>query len=259
MPIANTRPHSPSLLRRAGRAWRTGLLALGLLAGAAIGLAAQPLTLHYQERPPYSSTGLDGLPQGLLVAPLKRALEAAGIAHRWASTPSQRQMALIQHGQGLDCGIGWFYSAERETLGRFSRPIYRNQPFQALVRIDRRFAAAPTAATLLADATQPLLAKEGYSYGVSLDTLIHAHPATVLRTTAESASMARMIAAGRAGWMLISPEEGGPLLVTLGIEPPPLRMLALAGNKPGPTRHLYCNRQVSAEVIARLDRGLVER
>lgn len=259
MPIVNIRSDPPSRPRRAGRAWRAGLLALGLLAGAGAGLAGQPLILHYQERPPYSSTGADGQPQGLLVEPLKRALQATGIAHRWANTPSQRQLALIQRGDGWDCGIGWFYSPERESLGRFSRPIYRNQPFQALVRIDRAFTSPPTPAALLADAAQPLLAKEGYSYGVNLDALIRAHPAAVLRTTAESLSMARMIAAGRAGWMLISPEEGEPLLAAQASELATLRLLALVGSEPGPTRHLYCNRQVSAEVITRLDRALVER
>ena len=107
MPLDNTRPPLHRLLRRSRQAWRAGLLALGGLAGTSVGHATPPLTLHFQERPPYTSTGVDGSPHGLLVSPLKRALQVAGIAHRWVNTPSQRQMALIQHGQGLDCGIGW--------------------------------------------------------------------------------------------------------------------------------------------------------
>ncbi len=259
MPTALARGFKLSLQQHATRARCRALMALGLLAALPWVAAAQPLMLHYQERPPFSSTGPDGQPQGLLIEPLKRALARSGIDHRWLTTPSQRQMALIQHGQGQDCGIGWLYTAEREALGRFSRPIYRNLPFQALVRSDRVIAAAPSAAALLADASQPLLAKEGYSYGVSIDALIQSQPAAVQRTSTESVSMARMVAAGRAGWMLISPEESEPLLASLGTDRAALRLVTLAGGEPGSTRHLYCNLQVSAALIARLDRALAKR
>ena len=248
-----------SLQHRAVRNRRRGLILLGLLAAMPWVAAAKPLMLHYQERPPFSSTGPDGQPQGLLMEPIKRALARAGIDHRWSNTPSQRQLALIQQGHGQDCGIGWFYTAERETLGRFSQPIYRNLPFQALVRSDRAIAAAPSAAALLADASQPLLAKEGYSYGASIDALIQSQPAAVQRTSVESVPMARMVAAGRAGWMLISPEESEPLLASLGTERAALRLVSLVGGERGPSRHLYCNLQVSAALIARLDRALAER
>ena len=244
---------------RADRARRRHLVLLGLFALLPGAVAAQPLTLHYQDRPPFSSIGPDGQPQGLLLVPLKRALAQAGIDYRWSNTPSQRQLALIQQGDGQDCGIGWFYSAVRETQGRFSRPIYHNLPFHALMRVDRQIAAAASAAALLADSSQPLLTKEGYSYGARIDALIQAQPASVQRTSAESVSMARMVVAGRAGWMLISPEESGPLLASMGAEGALLRLVSLAGAEPGPTRHLYCNRQVSSALMARLDRELAER
>ena len=259
MPIAIPRGFKLSLQPHAARARCRGLMLLSLLAALPWAAAAQPLTLHYQDRPPFSSTGPNGQPQGLLIEPIKRALAQAGIDHRWSNTPSQRQLALIQQGHGQDCGIGWFYSAARATQGRFSRPIYHNLPFQALVRADRLIAVSPSAAALLADTSQPLLAKEGYSYGARIDALVQAQPAAVQRTSAESVSMARMVAAGRAGWMLISPEESETLLSSMGADRSTLRLVNLVGGEPGPTGHLYCNLQVSSALIARLNRELADR
>ena len=76
------------------------LLSLLMLAAAGTQAAEPVLTLHYQERPPYSSRGPDDHPQGLLIAPLVRALDQAGIVRNWVLTPGQRQLATIQSGAG---------------------------------------------------------------------------------------------------------------------------------------------------------------
>ena len=122
--------------------WRTWLMAhavvwcvpLGLCATA--GAQAQALTLHYQERAPYSTTQPDGSVVGLTATPAAQALQQAGLAFAWVRTPSQRQLALIQDGDGLHCGLGWFRNAERSAKGKFSKALYRDQPFGALARSD---------------------------------------------------------------------------------------------------------------------------
>jgi polar amino acid transport system substrate-binding protein len=233
---------------------RGGLLLLAALAGPCG--AAETLTLHYQERPPFSSRGPDGQPQGLLVTPVAQAMARAGISYRWARTPSQRQLALIQRGDGLDCGLGWFRTPEREALGRFSGPIYRDQSLQALVRRDSPIEAGRDLADLLADPALPPLVKQGYSYGPTLDSLLLARSAPVVSTSAESTSMARMIVAGRAAWMPISPEEAGVLLAGLDPQQAPLRLAVLGGVDPGATRHLYCSRRVDAALVERIDHAL---
>ncbi len=245
-----------AMRRATGWAWAGfGTLAL---AGA---LAAEPpaLTLHYQPRVPHSALEADGRVAGIVATPAARALERAGIAYVWQATPAQRQLALIQHGDGLHCGIGWFRTPEREALGRFSAPLYRDQPLAALVRADAPPEAgrAVRAADLLRTGTMRLLVKEGYSYGAHFDDLIAHAAAPVVRSAAEVDALARMVAAGRADWMIASPEEVPALRAALGASATPPRLLALADAPPGATRHLYCNRAVPSAWIERIDRALV--
>ena len=58
---------------------------------------------------------------GLTATPAAQALQRAGLSATWVRTPSQRQLALIQEGEGLHCGLGWFRNAERMALGQFSK------------------------------------------------------------------------------------------------------------------------------------------
>jgi len=217
------------------------------------------VNLHYQDRPPYSEGAPDGNVRGLLAEPAARAFARAGIAFAWVRTPGQRQLALIQSGDGPDCGIGWFRNAEREALGRFTRAIYQDQPFMGLARRDVTAFGNRPLAVLLDDAAQPLLVKDGYSYGPVLDALIARNPSHVRRTAAESAQMVRMIDAARAGWMIVAPEEAGALLAALPGATDRLRLVPLPDAPAGPTRHVYCNRSLPDAMIERLDRAIAER
>lgn len=232
---------------------RRALRILWLLVGPA-SAAAQTLTLHYQERPPYSRTLPDGRVTGLVADPAADALTRAGIPFTWALTPSQRQLALIQ-GSGTDphCGIGWFRSDERAALGRFSAPLYRDRPLAALMRADLALPANASAQALLADRRLRLLVKEGYSYGPRLDQQISASGQTPQRTSVDPPQMARMLASGRADWMIVAPEEAQSLAS------PDLRLVPLHDEPDGPTRHLYCNRAVPAAWMERIDRALSTR
>lgn len=250
---------------------RAALLCCWAVLGPCPGLvaAAEPLRLHYQERPPYSATAtatstsadgrvngevsgeVGGQVSGLVADRAAQALQRAGIAFQWIRTPSQRQLALIQADPGgLDCGVGWFRSDERAARGRFSAPLYRDRPLAALARDPVWRAPQASAAALLADPGLRLLVKEGYSYGPRLDAQIAAAPRPPLRTSVEPLQMARMLASGRADWMPVAPEEAEVL------RQDGLRLLPLTDQPEGQTRHLYCNRAVPLAWMERIDRAL---
>jgi polar amino acid transport system substrate-binding protein len=225
----------------------------------ALAHAQDAITLHAQERPPYSTPSADRQVHGLVADPAARAFDRAGLAFRWKITPSQRQMAIIQAGQGQDCGIGWFRNAERDAIGKFTRPIYQDQPLAALTPRDGGIRPDRSVGDLLADAATPLLVKDGYSYGPALDPQITRFTANVRRTSAESAQMVRMIAAGRAAWMIVAPEEASVLLAELGAEAAKLRVTPLRDVPVGQARHIFCSKAVPDSVIERLNRALSPR
>lgn len=221
------------------------------LACAPVLTAAQTLVLHYQERPPYSQVQPDGQVRGLVADPAVRALQQAGIPFVWARTPSQRQLALIQtEGAGLHCGIGWFRTAQRAALGRFSAALYRDPPLAALVRSAAWPAASASATTLLAERQLRLLIKDGYSYGPRLDRLIAAAAHPPQRTSVDPPQMARMLSSARADWMIVAPAEAQSLAAA------GLRQVSLSDEPEGPTRHLYCNLGVPAAWLESLDGAL---
>jgi polar amino acid transport system substrate-binding protein len=226
------------------------------LLGLCVGAQAQGLTLHYQERAPYSATQPDGTVTGLVATPAAQALTQAALAFVWARTPSQRQLALIQEGDGLHCGIGWFRNAERAMLGKFSKPLYRDRPFGALARGDSPLRPGLRGAEALAMAGDTLLIKEGYSYGAQLDRLIAMHTPPPQATSAEPPQMLRMLLAGRAGWMIVAPEEAQVLRQDAGAAAIGLHTVAFTDIAAGETRHLYCNRAVPDAWLARIDQAL---
>jgi polar amino acid transport system substrate-binding protein len=251
-----------------GRFWRSVVCTAGVLllggfiacpAQAAVGDADEPLTLHYQQRPPYSGQAASGAVQGLLVAPVENALRKAGVAFRWVQTPSNRQLALIQDGAGADCGLGWFRSTEREALGRFSVPIYRDKAWAALARPASALTETLSLREALMLAELRLLTKEGYSYGTLVDAMVGVKGIRRISTTAEAAQMVPMLLAGRADWMLIAPEEADQLLALARVPMGALRLVAFRDLPAGSERHLYCNRAVPEAVLQRVNTHLVSR
>jgi polar amino acid transport system substrate-binding protein len=226
------------------------------LASLCLGAQAQGLTLHYQERAPYSVTQGDGSVAGLVATPAAQALSQAAVPFAWARTPSQRQLALIQEGAGLHCGVGWFRNPERAALGKFSKPLYRDRPFGALVRQDSPLRSGMRGAEAMALAGDTLLLKDGYSYGPQLDRLLAAQSPPPARTSAEAQQMLSMLVAGRAGWIIVTPEEAQVLRDQAGASSAGLRQVVFADISAGETRHLYCNKSVPDAWLARVDQAL---
>jgi len=219
------------------------------------GLLAQPASevqLHYQERPPYYQTHGDG-PQGLVIGPLRQALRVSGLPHRFESTPALRQLQLIEQGDALVCGIGWFQNPERAAKGRFSKPLYQDRPMAMLVREQLGWNHPRSMAEALGDVQARLLIKTGYSYGPAFDRLLAARQQPALTITGEMATTVRMLAGDRADWTPMAPEE---IEAELASGTTGLRMLAFSDAPPGNRRYLYCNKAVPEAWLQKLDAAL---
>ncbi len=225
-----------------------------LALGQVVGTPGQPVRLLFQERVPYTESLPDGSVRGLVATPAEQALKRAGIAFVWERTPSQRQLLLAQGGQVPACGLGWFRNPEREALGRFSRPLYHDQPMAALVPGDSAIPDGGRMQELIANPRFRLLTKEGFSYGAQIDAWLGAQAANRLSTGAEPPQLVLMLLGGRADWMPVAPEEAQALI---GAHPPgALRLVRFVDVGPGLPRHLYCSRAVPGTVMEAIDREL---
>jgi hypothetical protein len=220
-----------------------------------LALTTQPLPevqLHYQERPPYYQSTPEG-PQGLVAAPLRQALRLSGLPHHFHSTPALRQLQLIEQGQALVCGVGWFQNPERAAKGKFSKPLYQDRPLAMLVREQLGWTHSRSMAEALSDTQARLLVKTGYSYGSDFDRLLAARSQPPLTITGEMAATVRMLAGDRADWTPMAPEEAE---AELAAGASGLRLLAFSDAATGNRRYLYCNKAVPESWLQRLDAAL---
>jgi polar amino acid transport system substrate-binding protein len=89
-----------------------------------------------------------------------------------------------------------------------------------------------------------------------LDHLLVQRAPLPTKTRVETVQMARMLLAGRASWMIVSPEESLVLRQEMGAAGADLRSVAFADMPAGETRHLYCNPAVPDAWLARIDQAL---
>lgn len=240
-----------------------GLLALLAALGSGLARASdgegEPLPevdLLYQDRPPYylPQPGRQP-PQGLVVDPLRRALDRAGLPHRWVLTPAARQLLMVENGRNLVCAVGWFRNPAREARGQFSRPIFRGQPLAMLARVDAPLHEGMSLREAM-DAPAHLLVKQGYSYGPELDALIAERAGRIAQGSGEVGQLLRMLHAGHADWMPASPEEVQAQLERGDGRRQDLQLLHFSDPPPVQPRHLYCNKAVPAAWLERLGAAL---
>src|SRR5438105_5582575 len=191
-----------------------GLLSL-LMSSAAF--AQAPITLYYNERPPYLVTSIDHSVSGLTATPAADAFRSAGIPFEWSKLPTNRQLAALKENMAAECAVGWFKNSDRESFARYTKAIYRDRPTVALASA----AFAPKTlhlSELLRSPDTTVLLKDGFSYGPYIDGLLSQLKPNKIVTTAENAQMVQMVAAHRADFMFVSEEEAAYLAEQAGAD-----------------------------------------
>jgi polar amino acid transport system substrate-binding protein len=218
--------------------------------------AAQTITLHYNERPPYLITTADGV-AGLTGSPATIAFQRANIPFNWKQTPSKRQMYILQQNLGQDCLVGWFKNPEREKYAQYTQPVYRDVPQIALARSDNiRIDSVNTVDAIFSNADLTMLVKDGYSYGEFLDQKIAEHNPVRVVTTVENSGMLKMVQAGRADYFFIAPEEAEGLIETSEFSKDDFKVVGLQDIPYGENRYILCSLQVDHTIINRLNTAI---
>lgn len=228
-----------------------------VLAAAGAVHAQDVIDLHFYVRPPYMVLGGDGQISGLTADPAKAAFESAGVRYRWQQTPARRQLVLIENGAGLDCGVGWYKTPEREQFGKLSAPLYRDKPTVAIAR--KQFRHPETSlGGLAADPAVRVVMKVGLTYGQDVVTIMSKAKAQVQMVTTEQTTLARMVASGRVDFMFSPQEEAEVLVADVERAGEGLKVLTFSDIREGGTRHILCSKRVSDDTIARLNAALAK-
>lgn len=215
--------------------------------------AGPPLIVYYESRPPYTERQGEAL-TGLLGQPAIAALQRAGIDFLLRESPFNRHMAIINRNLEPACAIGRFKTAEREALGKFSEPFYRDQAFVGLIRTGSpRLHNRSRFDTLLSDPRLVVLARENYSYGSYADRLLPQAAARIVRTPATHADMARMVLRQMADLMLLTADEADSVRQSQPGAAHELAVLRFDDMRQGETRHFYCSKQVEDALLQKLN------
>lgn len=245
---------------------RRGLIAgvLGLMAasGAAL-LPARadhlPITIYFHVRPPYAEPGAPVGVKGLLVTPVIKALNEAGLEAQWVEMPPARQTEEIKRAVQPACGLGWFKRPDREEFAIFTAAIYKDRPTVIVARKDdARFAAPASLQRTFSDPRLRLLVKTGYSYGEVIDDWVLQYHPSAEESAGTNEAMLNMIANGRNDYMIMAAEEADYLLERDAPLGAALHAVALSDAPEGEQRYLMCSKSVPADAIARLNAKLVD-
>ena len=228
----------------------------------AVAATAEPIQLLYNERPPFQVTGADGKVGGIVARAALQAFDDAGVAYVVSHAPFNRQRAIVDDNRMPACMMGWRYTAERARIGKFTLPLAEGSLQGAVTRADNQLMkdGRPLSETLGNRALR-MLTKDNYSLGDRLDGAIARAAPPVLRTTAESRNMLRMLLLRRADYIFMSEEEFTGVLAEKGsgLEPEQFRYVHFADVKDRVDRRLWCSRSVPDAIIRRLDAAIERR
>lgn len=239
-------------------AWSRGMACSGFVwAFAVVAQPADPVTLHYVQRPPYMMVEGDGL-AGLTGGPSYLAFKNAKVPVVIKETPFARQLYYLEKNTGRDCMIGMFRKPEREAFAKYSKPVYQDQP-QVIVAgaaQAKRFSDLQSVVEVFNDKKLVLLTKLGYSYGVSLDALIDKYQPTRIQTTDENLQMLRSVRLNAYSYMFMAPEEAHAAIEAAGFAAGDFKLIRFANMPEGEYRHLLCSRNVTDEVMHKLNAAI---
>ncbi len=212
------------------------------------------VTVYFSERPPFSI--VEGQ-TGILISLTKAILSEAGIRPRFIELPAPRILELLKGSQSDALGLGWYKIPGKTLPGRFSLPIYQEQPSVAVMN-SRAAAALGTTVRLesLLASNFTLGLKAGDSLGPVLDQKVRAQGLVPLETVVGIPSMLKLIQAGRMDYTLLSEEEAQYLMRKDPSLVPGLVVTRLADAPPGNLRYFLFPDGFDPLLAARIDTAI---
>lgn len=216
----------------------------------------EEIILHYHDRRPYHLTFKDSV-HGLVADPINLAFQRADIPFTWRETPAKRQLNIISSNEDKSCAAGWFKTDERLAFAQFSRPIYRDKPFVAVIRSDTTLHnSSGTLEEVFHNNRLLLLVKAGYSYGAYIDELLLKYSPWTLSTTVDNRGMLQMLLNHRADYTLMTEEEARDLLLFSGLNTDQFSLVYFSDMPEGNQRYIMCTKKIDVKTMDRLNEAI---
>jgi polar amino acid transport system substrate-binding protein len=217
------------------------------------------LKVTYLERPPYYWT--DGKePRGFLLQLTRQILDRAGVPATFTALPPNRILDEVRQNTSPRCSIGWFKTSERETFAAFSLPIYRDKPLVVLTLKTslQRVATYRTVRHLFGDLDLIMAQVASFSHGETLDRMRNQALGPTMTVSTAQSVLPRLIAQGRASYMLVAPEEIPTLLGSAGVDVELFATLSMDDVPGGNLRYLMFSKNVPEAVLTRINAAIAE-
>ena len=214
------------------------------------------ITVYYIERPPYLISTPNGV-EGLTGNPTEWAFKKAEIPFEWRELPTARQLKLIQANSGCDCLVNYFKTPEREKYGKYTLPIYQDQPHIAVARADNgKLMSGGTVDMALSNPDIILEVKKDWSYGAFLDDKIAQHRPKTDETIGDNTQLVKKIHAERADFFFTTAAEADALFAGPGFRKQDFKYITFRDMPMGEKRYLLCSQQVGDEIIEKLNAAI---
>ncbi len=217
---------------------------------------SQNIEVSFVERVPYYFQKGDR-PKGFLYERTDKILRKAGIPATYRSLPAKRILFILETNHEPHISIGWFKKSDREKIGSFTRPIYRNLPQGVLIlKKKSQHYAQFTSFKELRNSPLRLGTIDGYSYGDYIDSLIALAPQTVEKAVVTSISNLQKLEAGRVDYIIVDQEEWKAMIADAQLKENDFKLLRFPDIPQGNLRYLWCSFAVPKESISRINSAI---
>ena len=214
------------------------------------------VTLYYIQRPPYLEKTAHGV-GGLAGDRTEWAFEEAGIPFQWMELPTARQIEMIRANTGCDCLVNYFKTAEREQFGKYTHPLYQDQPHIAVTRAGNlKLKSGGSVDVLLSNPDITLEIKKDWSYGAALDHKIMEHHPKIDETMGDNSQLLKKIQAGRADFFFTTAAEADALIAHSDFRKEEFVYITFNDMAAGEKRYLFCSMKVNDTLIEQLNTAL---
>ncbi len=255
-------------------------LAAGTSDAAPASDTAPTVTVYFEHRPPLMGQALmdkalagqtpvnstttekaptaEAEPAGLIVDRVRKGLTAAALDVRWQYESAPRQLQALLSAATPACGIGWYHTAERARVYRYSKPVFTPMPASLLVSAtDKRFDQFTRFEDVLKNRLVRLVRAKPYIVSREVQAFYDRYPdAPVVTFSGEKhADLARMITNRRADYFVSSAEENLFLLSSNPEYGNQLRAVTYPDIPAGQDLYMICSRAVPEKWLQRFNDG----